>query len=100
MYARQTGKTPFVIYQGAWSVFQRDLEREIIPMAREEGGFLCFLFDISHFPTHFLSIKGMALAPWYVLATGKIRTDEEEDKRRATGEKGSAHPIYFSDLSH
>ena len=33
-------------------------------------------------------ILGMALAPWKVLAGGKIRTDEEEEKRRQTGEKG------------
>ncbi|KAF9800946.1 hypothetical protein IEO21_10247 [Rhodonia placenta] len=56
-YARLTGKTPFV----------RDFEREIIPMAREEG---------------------MALAPWNVLAAGRIRTDEEEERRRETGELG------------
>ena len=36
-YARETGKTPFVIYQGAWSVLDRSFEREIIPMARAEG---------------------------------------------------------------
>ncbi|KAI0767408.1 Aldo/keto reductase [Fomes fomentarius] len=66
-YARLTGKTPFVIYQGAWSVMQRDFEREIIPMARAEG---------------------LALAPWGVLAGGRLRTDEEEEKRRQTGEKG------------
>nr|BAB83608.1 arylalcohol dehydrogenase [Trametes versicolor] len=67
MYARLTGKTPFVVYQGAWSVLQRDLEREIIPMARAEG---------------------MAIAPWNVLAAGKIRTDAEEERRRQTGEHG------------
>ncbi|KAH9891593.1 aryl-alcohol dehydrogenase [Cubamyces lactineus] len=66
-YARLTGKTPFAIYQGPWSVLQRDLEREIIPMAKAEG---------------------MAIAPWNVLAAGKIRTDAEEDERRKTGEKG------------
>ncbi|KAK7687682.1 hypothetical protein QCA50_008898 [Cerrena zonata] len=66
-YARLTGKTPFVIYQGAWSLILRDLEREIIPMAREEG---------------------MAIAPFNVLAAGKIRSDAEEQKRRETGEKG------------
>ncbi|OCH84233.1 Aldo/keto reductase [Obba rivulosa] len=66
-YARDHGKTPFVIYQGAWNIMQRDLEREIIPMARAEG---------------------MAIAPWNVLAAGKIRTDEEEERRRKTGEKG------------
>ena len=36
-YARLTGKTPFVIYQGAWSIMQRDLERDILPMAIAEG---------------------------------------------------------------
>ncbi|KAL1938979.1 hypothetical protein VTO73DRAFT_11132 [Trametes versicolor] len=66
-YARMSGKTPFVIYQGAWNVLQRDFERDIIPMARAEG---------------------LALAPWNVLAGGKLRTDEEEEKRRKTGENG------------
>ena len=37
MYARMANKTPFVVYQGAWSVLQRDFERDIIPMARQEG---------------------------------------------------------------
>ncbi|KAI0708694.1 Aldo/keto reductase [Earliella scabrosa] len=67
LYARLMGKTPFVIYQGAWSILQRDFEREIIPMAREEG---------------------LALAPWNVLAGGRIRSDEEEERRRQTGENG------------
>lgn len=30
----------------------------------------------------------MAIAPWNVLAAGKIRTDAEEERRRATGEHG------------
>ncbi|KAI8981353.1 Aldo/keto reductase [Trametes punicea] len=66
-YARDHGKTPFVIYQGRWNVLVRDLEREVIPMCRHEG---------------------MAIAPWEVLAAGKIRTDAEEEERRKTGEKG------------
>ncbi|KIM78527.1 hypothetical protein PILCRDRAFT_592375 [Piloderma croceum F 1598] len=66
-YARDHGKTPFSIYQGAWNVMSRDFEREIIPMARSEG---------------------LALAPWNVLAGGKLRTDAEEERRRQTGEKG------------
>lgn len=37
MYARLTGKAPFVIYQGAWNVLERDMEREIIPMCRAQG---------------------------------------------------------------
>ncbi|KAJ3493407.1 hypothetical protein NLJ89_g11026 [Agrocybe chaxingu] len=66
-YARCNGLTPFIMYQGAWNVMDRAFEREIIPMAQEEG---------------------MALAPWNVLAGGKIRTDEEEEKRLASGEHG------------
>ena len=67
MYARQTGKTPFAVYQGAWNVVHRDIEREIVPMVKAEG---------------------MALCPFDVLSAGKIRTDAEEEKRRQTGEKG------------
>ncbi|KAH9478335.1 Aryl-alcohol dehydrogenase [NADP(+)] [Psilocybe cubensis] len=66
-YARDHALTPFVIYQGAWNVMERSFERDIIPMARAEG---------------------MALAPWNVLAGGRIRSDEEEEQRRQTGEKG------------
>ena len=33
-------------------------------------------------------LAGMALAPWNVLASGKFRTDAEEERRRATGEDG------------
>ncbi|KIM42977.1 hypothetical protein M413DRAFT_443794 [Hebeloma cylindrosporum] len=72
-YARDHGLTPFVIYQGMWNVLSRDFEREIIPMVRHEG---------------------MALAPWNVLAGGKLRTDEEEARREESGEKGR---IVFSD---
>ncbi|THH03112.1 hypothetical protein EW146_g10505, partial [Bondarzewia mesenterica] len=66
-YARDHGKTPFSIYQGEWNVMKRSFERDIIPMARNHG---------------------MALAPWDVLAAGKIRTDAEETARRESGEKG------------
>ncbi|KAF9255066.1 arylalcohol dehydrogenase [Marasmius fiardii PR-910] len=70
-YALDHGKTPFSVYQGEWSVMQRSFERDIIPMAREFG---------------------MALAPWGVLARGKLRSDEEEERRRQTGEKGRDMP--------
>ncbi|PIL23500.1 transporter [Ganoderma sinense ZZ0214-1] len=66
-YARDHGKTPFSIYQGQWNVMTRDLEREVIPMVRSEG---------------------MALAPWNVLAAGKIRSDAQERARHESGEKG------------
>lgn len=67
-YAKYHGKSRFVIYQGRWCVFDRSLERDIIPMARSEG---------------------LAIAPWGVLGAGKIRTDAEEERRRESGEKGS-----------
>ncbi|KAI5115989.1 hypothetical protein M0805_008991 [Coniferiporia weirii] len=66
-YAKDHGKTPFVIYQGAWNVVERSFEREIIPMARAQG---------------------LALAPWNVLAGGRLRTDAEEARRAESGEKG------------
>ncbi|KAH9927989.1 uncharacterized protein BXZ73DRAFT_102497 [Epithele typhae] len=45
----------------------RDFERDIIPMARAEG---------------------LALAPWNtVLQAGRIRTDEEEGRRKMRGKK-------------
>lgn len=61
------GKTPFAVYQGAWNVLDRSFERDIIPMARQWG---------------------MALAPYNVIAGGKLRTDAEEARRRETGENG------------
>ncbi|EED13319.1 norsolorinic acid reductase, putative [Talaromyces stipitatus ATCC 10500] len=36
-YARHHGLRTFSVYQGRYSAQQRDMEREIIPMAREEG---------------------------------------------------------------
>jgi len=68
-YARDHGKTPFVIYQGQWNVMQRSFERDIIPMCRAHG---------------------MAIAPWGVLASGKLRSDKEEQQREKSGEKGRA----------
>ncbi|KLO18440.1 Aldo/keto reductase [Schizopora paradoxa] len=66
-YARDHGKTPFVIYQGSWNVMDRSFERDIIPMARS---------------------LGLALAPWNVVAGGRFRTDAEEERRLASGENG------------
>ncbi|ESK91111.1 arylalcohol dehydrogenase [Moniliophthora roreri MCA 2997] len=66
-YAKDHGKTPFVVYQGEWNIMQRSFERDIIPMARQFG---------------------MALAPWGVLAGGKLRSDAEEKKRAESGEEG------------
>jgi aryl-alcohol dehydrogenase-like predicted oxidoreductase len=66
-YAKAHAKAQFVIYQGLWNVLDRSFERDIIPMARQYG---------------------LALAPWGVLASGKIRTDEEEERRKQSKENG------------
>ncbi|KAH7887273.1 aryl-alcohol dehydrogenase [Phlebopus sp. FC_14] len=66
-YARQHGKTPFVVYQAPYSCVQRDIEREILPMCRHEG---------------------IGLTVFNVLASGHIRSDEEEEKRKKSGENG------------
>ncbi|KAF2396523.1 Aldo/keto reductase [Trichodelitschia bisporula] len=55
-YARDHGLRQFSVYQGRWSAADRDFEREIIPMAREEG---------------------MALAPWGALGGGNFKTEEQ-----------------------
>ena len=75
-YARLTGKTPFVVYQGPWNIFLRDLEREIIPMTR---------------------LEGMAIMPWGVLAFGKIRSDAEEERRKKSGEHGRSFWVVSGD---
>ncbi|KAK7059623.1 aryl-alcohol dehydrogenase [NADP+] [Favolaschia claudopus] len=66
-YAIDHGKTPFAVYQGSWNVMDRAFERDILPMAREHG---------------------MALCPWNVLASGKLRSDAEEERREKSGEMG------------
>jgi aryl-alcohol dehydrogenase-like predicted oxidoreductase len=64
-YARAHSKTPFSIYQGRWNVLYRDMEREIIPMAK-----------------HF----GMAIAPWDVLGGGKFQSKEALEERKKKNE--------------
>lgn len=59
------GKTPFSVYQGRWSILQRDLERDIIPMCRQFG---------------------MAIAPWGVLGGGKLQTKKQLEERKAKGD--------------
>lgn len=59
-YARQHGLRPFSIYQGRYSAQARDLEREIIPMCRDEG---------------------MAVHAWGVLGAGYFKpADAAEDQ--------------------
>lgn len=66
-YAKLQGKTLFVIYRGSWNVMDCSFEREIIPMTRS---------------------LGLALAPFNILAAGRLRTDSEEQRRLESGEKG------------
>lgn len=59
-YARDHGLRQFCVYQGRWSAADRDFEREIIPMARDEG---------------------MALAPWGSLGGGMFKTEEQRKEQ-------------------
>jgi aryl-alcohol dehydrogenase-like predicted oxidoreductase len=61
--ARNHGLRGFSVYQGQWSAASRDFERDIIPMARDEG---------------------MALAPWGSLGGGNFTTEA----KRQSNEKG------------
>jgi aryl-alcohol dehydrogenase-like predicted oxidoreductase len=63
-YARDHGLRPFVLYQRLWNAARRDFERDIIPMARDEG---------------------MGLAPWGPIGEGRFKTKEVLEKL----EKGS-----------
>jgi aryl-alcohol dehydrogenase-like predicted oxidoreductase len=83
-YAQMAGKTPFVIYEGEWNIMLRDFERDILPMAMHEGA----LGLSSRVDRIKLLFQGLALAPWNVLASGKIRTDAEEKRRMESGEGG------------
>ncbi|KAF2030621.1 norsolorinic acid reductase [Setomelanomma holmii] len=57
-YARQHGLRQFSVYQGRWSAADRAFEREIIPMALDEG---------------------MALAPWGAIGGGSFKTKAQRE---------------------
>lgn len=71
-YARANGLRLFSVYQEKWNAGLRDLEREIIPMCRDQG---------------------MGIAPWAPLVQGKFKTAEA----RGTGESGSARASNMSE---
>jgi aryl-alcohol dehydrogenase-like predicted oxidoreductase len=56
-YARHHGLRPFSVYQGRWSAAERDFERDIIPMCRDEG---------------------MGLAPWGALGGGYFKPQSQK----------------------
>ncbi|KAI3541354.1 aryl-alcohol dehydrogenase AAD14 [Colletotrichum paranaense] len=68
-YARAHGKTSFSIYQGYYSVIMRDMERDIIPMARQFG---------------------MAIAPYGAAGMGKFKTRDMIEARRRSGDGQAA----------
>ncbi|KAL4873641.1 hypothetical protein BDV12DRAFT_207482 [Aspergillus spectabilis] len=54
-YARENGLRPFSVYQGQWNASFRDMERDIVPMCRDQG---------------------MGIAPFAVLGQGKFKSTE------------------------
>ncbi|KAL4861232.1 NADP-dependent oxidoreductase domain-containing protein [Aspergillus spectabilis] len=78
-YARANGLRPFSVYQGKWNAGFRDMEREIIPMCRDQG---------------------MAIAPWAPLGQGKFKSRaarESEEKGSGRAAELSEHDIQVSD---
>jgi aryl-alcohol dehydrogenase-like predicted oxidoreductase len=65
-YARQHGLRQFTVYQGRWSAADRAFEREIIPMALDEG---------------------MALAPWGAIGGGGFKTKAQREANESGGRK-------------
>lgn len=76
-YARNHGLRQFSVYQGHWSAAGRDVERDIIPMCRDEG---------------------MALAPWGALGGGKFKTEAQRQAAKTEGRatQASEHEIAVS----
>lgn len=65
-YARSHGLRQFVVYQGRWSAADRDFEREILHMCREEG---------------------MGLAPWGALGSGAFKSQKQREATKDEGRK-------------
>ncbi|CEJ58148.1 Putative Aad6p (Fragment) [Penicillium brasilianum] len=64
-YAQQQGKTQFSVYQGRWNPLRREIERDILPMAR-----------------HF----GMAVTVYDALGSGKFQSRDMLARRKDQGE--------------
>jgi aryl-alcohol dehydrogenase-like predicted oxidoreductase len=74
-YARDHGLRQFSVYQGRWSAASRDFERDIIPMARDEG---------------------MGLCPWGALGGGKFKSDEQRQQSGGRNVEASEEDIKVS----
>lgn len=65
-YARAHGLRPFSVYQGKWNMGFRDLEREVLPMCRDQG---------------------MGIVPWGAMGSSKFRTAEKRETETGDGRK-------------
>lgn len=63
-YARQKGLTPFSVYEGQWSIAEREIECDVVPMCVDEG---------------------MALTPFGVLGSGYLKPSAQRAKEAAQG---------------
>ncbi|KAF8975143.1 hypothetical protein BGZ46_009389 [Entomortierella lignicola] len=71
-YARDHGLRQFVVYQGFWNASIRDIERDIIPMCRDEG---------------------MGLCPFGTLGQGRIQTEAAFKEREENNPGRKGRPI-------
>lgn len=71
-YARDHGLQQFSVYQGIWNAGVRDFEREIIPLAREDG---------------------MAICPYGALGQGKFQTEAAYAEREKNSSGRKSFPV-------
>jgi len=75
-YAKANGLRGFSVYQGKWNMGCRDLEREILPMCRDQG---------------------MGVVPWGGVGGSKYRTKERRDGEAGSGD-GRKVPLSENDV--
>jgi aryl-alcohol dehydrogenase-like predicted oxidoreductase len=71
-YARDHGLRQFVVYQGLWNASIRDMERDIVPMCRDEG---------------------MGLLPYGTLGQGRFQTEEVFKEREQNNPGRKSKPF-------
>lgn len=74
-YARDHGMRQFSVYQGEWNAASRDIERDVVPMCRDEG---------------------MGLMPWGALGGGLFKTDAQRQEGGGRVAKASEKHIQAS----
>lgn len=75
-YAKANGLRGFSVYQGKWNMGCRDLEREVLPMCRDQG---------------------MGVVPWGGVGGSKYRTTERREGDGGSGE-GRKVPLSENDV--